>query len=607
MKAVAGYAFYNCTALKSVTIPAGVEQIGWYSFGYYTPENAQYASESKKLDFVVGGFANTQAQRYASENGFDFVIGCSHDPSTYTHHEAVAETCTENGYTAGDYCEVCKGWISGHELIKAHHVDEDGDGVCDVCKQDTYLKISAGQTVSPRVSNGETVLIRFVPTVSGSYTFKSTVDSSIGADPYGYIYDSGMKSLAENDDDGGDYNFSITFDFEAGKVYYLGAKFLSNSTDAELPVTVVSNMEHDHIAVTDPAVAATCTEPGKTEGKHCSVCGEVLVAQKDIPANGHTESSWIIDKDSSCTVGGTKHIECTACHITLKTESIPVKAHTYKDTVTAPTCTTDGYTTHTCTVCGESYVDSKVPANGHTEVVDAAVSATCTEKGKTAGSHCSACGEVIKAQKTVSALGHKYKTTTKKATTSKNGKTVTACTVCGKVKKTTVIYKASSVKLSKTSYTYNGKAQKPKVVIKTSKGKALTEGKDYTVKYPKGMKTPGTYTVTVTFKGNYSGKKTLTFTIAPKAPTLKATAAKKAAKLSWSKQTGATGYNVYMATSKNGKYKKIATVKGNGNVKFTKTGLTKGKTYYFKVAAYTTSGKKTINSAYSSAKSAKAK
>ena len=277
----------------------------------------------------------------------------------------------------------------------------------------------------------------------------------------------------------------------------------------------------------------------------------------------------------------------------------------YNETVTKEaSCTEDGVKTLTCN-CGETYTEA-IPATGHTEVTDKAVAATCTKKGKTEGKHCSVCGAVIKVQKAVPALGHKYKTTTTKATTSKNGKAVTACTVCGKVKKTTVIYKASSVKLSKTSYTYNGKTQKPKVVIKNSKGKALTEGKDYTVKYPKGMKKPGTYTVTVTFKGNYSGKKTLTFTITPKAPTLKVKAGAKKATLSWNKQTGASGYVVYMATSKNGKYKKIATVK-SGKVSYTKTGLAKGKTYYFKVAAYTTSGGKTINSAYSSVKNIKVK
>lgn len=44
-----------------------------------------------------------------------------------------------------------------------------------------------------------------------------------------------------------------------------------------------------HTPVTDPAVPATATTPGKTEGKHCSVCGTVIVAQQTIPATGQKE------------------------------------------------------------------------------------------------------------------------------------------------------------------------------------------------------------------------------------------------------------------------------------------------------------------------------
>ena len=132
--------------------------------------------------------------------------------------------------------------------------------------------------------------------------------------------------------------------------------------------------------------------------------------------------------------------------------------HIYTDTVTAPTCTEKGYTTHTC-ACGESYTDTYVDALGHsfkngectvcgaedpnykpptpvhrhTVVVDAAVAATCTETGLTEGSHCSTCNAVIIAQEVVPALGHKPELKNAKAATcTEAGYTGDkVCSVCG--------------------------------------------------------------------------------------------------------------------------------------------------------------------------------
>lgn len=44
---------------------------------------------------------------------------------------------------------------------------------------------------------------------------------------------------------------------------------------------------HVHTIVTDPARQATCYQTGLTEGSHCSVCGEVITAQKEIPKTSH--------------------------------------------------------------------------------------------------------------------------------------------------------------------------------------------------------------------------------------------------------------------------------------------------------------------------------
>ena len=61
--------------------------------------------------------------------------------------------------------------------------------------------------------------------------------------------------------------------------------------------------------------------------------------------------------------------------------------HFYKDVVTSPTCTEKGHTTLTCS-CGDSYVDTYTDPLGHDLKDDAAVAATCTTAGTTAGKHC---------------------------------------------------------------------------------------------------------------------------------------------------------------------------------------------------------------------------
>lgn len=103
--------------------------------------------------------------------------------------------------------------------------------------------------------------------------------------------------------------------------------------------------------------------------------------------------------------------------------------HTYQDTVTPPTCTEDGYTTHACTICGESSVDTPIPATGHT-YQETVFAPTCTQRGYTADV-CQICGDQsVREDSYVDALGHDLITDVYEATCTKQGYKQDRCNLC---------------------------------------------------------------------------------------------------------------------------------------------------------------------------------
>lgn len=124
-------------------------------------------------------------------------------------------------------------------------------------------------------------------------------------------------------------------------------------------------------------------------------------------------------------------------------------SHEYVAAVTEPTCTESGYTTYTCSLCGDSYISDKTEALGHAVVTDAAVTATCEKTGLTEGTHCAVCGETLKAQEIVPAIGHSWDggVVTKEATADEEGIRTYTCTVCGATKTETIAVKILSAPL----------------------------------------------------------------------------------------------------------------------------------------------------------------
>ncbi len=192
-----------------------------------------------------------------------------------------------------------------------------------------------------------------------------------------------------------------------------------------------------------------CKTTGTVAHKQCSVCKKYFndkdeeIADITIPAGAHTFKEWTVTKAATCTASGTQMRECEVCG-EVENDVIPVLGHDlvhhngqaptctqkgweeydtcsrcdyttyaeidalghdYQSVVTTPTCTEQGYTTHTCSRCLDTYVDTYVEATGHTASgwIETQA-ATCTEKGS---KHkiCTVCGIELEVEE-IDALGH---------------------------------------------------------------------------------------------------------------------------------------------------------------------------------------------------------
>ena len=120
----------------------------------------------------------------------------------------------------------------------------------------------------------------------------------------------------------------------------------------------------DHVTVSIPGKAATCTEAGYTESLICTKCGALVKKLETIPATGHSFSEWRIVKKATCTEDGLYERTCSCGE--KKTKTIPSRGgHVPSgawETVREPAPGKEGLKVRKCIFCGAHTVEEKIPA-----------------------------------------------------------------------------------------------------------------------------------------------------------------------------------------------------------------------------------------------------
>jgi len=349
----------------------------------------------------------------------------------YSHDYKVtvtAPTCTAQGYTTHK-CSVCGdsyedtytaalGHNYSYKVTTTPTTAAIGKltGTCSRCSGTTTVTLPKLNTTdyTYKVTKEATC----TATGTGRYTWKTTTYGS-------FYFDVTIAKIPH------DYKATVTAPTcdAQGYTTYTCSRCSDSYKDS---YTNASGHSYTYKATKNPTTSATGTLTGT-----CSRCSGTTTVT--LPKLNTTDYSYSVVNTATCTATGTgrytwKTTTYGSFYFDVTIAKIP---HDYKATVTAPTCTEQGYTTCKCSVCGDSYVDGYVAALGHAEsdwIVD--FNATCTASGSK-HTQCTRCGVTIQTS-IISATGHNESEwiVDRNATCTASGSKHTECLNCGATLKT---------------------------------------------------------------------------------------------------------------------------------------------------------------------------
>ena len=386
------HAFNGCRSLTSVTIPDGVTSIG----------DGAFASCTSLTDvYYAGSEAQWKAISISSTGNNGLLTANIHyNYVSHTHsYKAVvtAPTCTEKGYTTHT-CACGDSYVDTYTDALGHAWDngkvtkeptETETGVktftCTRCGETKTEVIPATGVVASGTCGAEgdgsnltwTLDSEGVLTISGSGGMH---DYDGPSSPPWYRSRSMVKSAVIAD--------GVT---SIGEWAFFGCGSLTSVTIPNSVTSIGRYAFYYCTSLTSVTIPDSVTSIGGSAFYNCTSLTDVYYAG--------SEAQW-----KAISISSTENDDLLTANIHYNYVS---HTHSYKDVVTAPTCTEKGHTTHTCS-CGDSYVDTYTDPLGHDLKDDAAVAATCTTAGTTAGKHCTRC-DYKEGMETIAALGHDLK------------------------------------------------------------------------------------------------------------------------------------------------------------------------------------------------------